>query len=1055
MVISLRPDGGHPSGSRFLAPRFDSSSSASSASPAFGPFSSDPSLLHSHSGAPTSFSIKVGDARFEDLGPTSLDEIGSFLGTPKKVMRMGLVRFVGSGKYTIGAANLAKMLDQLSRDCEITTIGNMACQVMKQELSSLSFINLVDNASLVWEFLKGRKLPGVMGLSKKLLMATTGEEDVEYESDPKEAKRSLSMRRREASNDKEGEGNGERSCVLQQGDRDGDKLEARWGHPSGSRFLAPRFDSSSSASSASPAFGPFSSDPSLLHSHSGAPTSFSIKVGDARFEGILDKLTPEKFDVLKGQLIDSGITYAGILKDVISLISDKVVLELTFCPMYALLCSNLDEKLPPFPSDEPGGKEITFKRVLLNNCQEAFEGVDKMREEVRMQCNLLQFLCQCTNNYSKPVISGGYRAVGFSYGNPNKAIETKSNGMYPLGRARLDLGPTSLDEIGSFLGTPKKVMRMGLVRFVGSGKYTIGAANLAKMLDQLSRDCEITTIGNMACQVMKQELSSLSFINLVDNASLVWEFLKGRKLHGVMVLDKSATGGFWCPRKFEFYLEGLSKKLLMATTGEEDVEYESDPKEAKRSLSMRRREASNDKEGEGNGERSCVLQQGDQMVISLRPDGGHPSGSRFLAPRFDSSSSASSASPAFGPFSSDPSLLHSHSGAPTSFSIKVGDARFEEEKSWENLRENMEFGNRFDSRNQDSNQFNQQDQLNSQFARAHISSNQGGPAPTLIKVEAPRSARRGNLSEKDRVLKTVKGILDKLTPEKFDVLKGQLIDSGITYAGILKDVISLISDKVVLELTFCPMYALLCSNLDEKLPPFPSDEPGGKEITFKRVLLNNCQEAFEGVDKMREEVRMQCNLLQFLCQCTNNYSKPVISGGYRAVGFSYGNPNKAIETKSNGIAILAACVPVIPPFCEMKDNAYSLIDFLQAYSHSITIYLGCKIMLAYLGPTSLDEIGSFLGTPKKVMRMGLVRFVGSGKYTIGAANLAKMLDQLSRDCEITTIGNMACQVMKQELSSLSFINLVDNASLVWEFLKGRKLPGVMVLDRAPGLVSLS
>lgn len=47
-----------------------------------------------------------------------------------------------------------------------------------------------------------------------------------------------------------------------------------------------------------------------------------------------------------------------------------------------------------------------------------------------------------------------------------------------------------------------------------------------------------------------------------------------------------------------------------------------------------------------------------------------------------------------------------------------------EEKSWENLRENREFGNRFDSRNQDSNQFNRQDQLNSQFARAHISSNQ-------------------------------------------------------------------------------------------------------------------------------------------------------------------------------------------------------------------------------------------------------------------------------------------------------------------------------------------
>ncbi|KAJ9689030.1 hypothetical protein PVL29_014600 [Vitis rotundifolia] len=51
--------------------------------------------------------------------------------------------------------------------------------------------------------------------------------------------------------------------------------------------------------------------------------------------------------------------------------------------MYALLCSDLNEKLPPFPSDEPGGREITFKRVLLNNCQEAFEGSDKLRAEIR------------------------------------------------------------------------------------------------------------------------------------------------------------------------------------------------------------------------------------------------------------------------------------------------------------------------------------------------------------------------------------------------------------------------------------------------------------------------------------------------------------------------------------------------------------------------------------------------------------------------------------------------------------------------------------------------
>ncbi|GLT64314.1 hypothetical protein SLA2020_368180 [Shorea laevis] len=39
----------------------------------------------------------------------------------------------------------------------------------------------------------------------------------------------------------------------------------------------------------------------------------------------------------------------------------------------------------------------------------------------------------------------------------------------------------------------------------------------------------------------------------------------------------------------------------MATAGEEELEYESDPEEVKRSLAMRRREASDDEEGEGAG----------------------------------------------------------------------------------------------------------------------------------------------------------------------------------------------------------------------------------------------------------------------------------------------------------------------------------------------------------------------------------------------------------------------------------------------------------------------
>lgn len=302
------------------------------------------------------------------------------------------------------------------------------------------------------------------------------------------------------------------------------------------------------------------------------------------------------------------------------------------------------------------------------------------------------------------------------------------------------------------------------------------------------------------------------------------------------------------------------------------------------------------------------MQAADQTVISLRPGGGGgPRGTRFSTHRFDSLSIPSS----------DSQTLRPHGGVAPTF--KMGDLRFEGQERVRYTREQLlqlkevaqltkdilkikqEIESEFDGEGQSSggragnnnlqSQFQarysepdnrdwrtrsttsgeekslepnqekmefgaREGQFNSQFANAQISTNQGaGPAPALIKAEVPWSARRGNLSEKDRVLKTVKGILNKLTPEKFDVLKGQLIDSGITTPDILKGVIELIFDKAVFEPTFCPMYALLCSDLNEKLPPFPSDEPGGKDITFKRILLNHCQEAFEGADNMRAEIR--------------------------------------------------------------------------------------------------------------------------------------------------------------------------------------------------------
>lgn len=78
-----------------------------------------------------------------------------------------------------------------------------------------------------------------------------------------------------------------------------------------------------------------------------------------------------------------------------------------------------------------------------------------------------------------------------------------------------------------------------------------------------------------------------------------------------------------------------------------------------------------------------------------------------------------------------------------------------------------------------------------------------------------------------------------------------------------------------------------------------------------------------------------------------------------------------------------------------------------------------------------------------------MKFSNSNQHTNGASKLAQILDLLSQsNCDLTVVGNMACKVIMQESSSISDFNMLENASVVWEFLKGRKLPGVMALDRA-------
>lgn len=95
-------------------------------------------------------------------------------------------------------------------------------------------------------------------------------------------------------------------------------------------------------------------------------------------------------------------------------------------------------------------------------------------------------------------------------------------------------------------------------------------------------------------------------------------------------------------------------------------------------------------------------------------------------------------------------------------------------------------------------------------------------------------------------VKQVRSLLNKLTIEKFDKIFDQIVAIDISSTEVLTGVVEEIFEKTLFEPKFSDMYAELCRKLDEMVQPIldKKDDGSGKEMNFRRILLNNCKEAF-------------------------------------------------------------------------------------------------------------------------------------------------------------------------------------------------------------------
>eukprot|EP01114_Cavostelium_apophysatum_P024383 TRINITY_DN952_c0_g1_i5.p1 TRINITY_DN952_c0_g1~~TRINITY_DN952_c0_g1_i5.p1 ORF type:complete len:569 (+),score=150.18 TRINITY_DN952_c0_g1_i5:161-1867(+) len=120
------------------------------------------------------------------------------------------------------------------------------------------------------------------------------------------------------------------------------------------------------------------------------------------------------------------------------------------------------------------------------------------------------------------------------------------------------------------------------------------------------------------------------------------------------------------------------------------------------------------------------------------------------------------------------------------------------------------------------------------------------------RAENPWAPRPSFLKdEKDQVLRDIKGVLNKITPEKFTKLSTKIQDlfGQVTDDQIFAESISLVFAKAVSEPNFSKLYAELCVKLSDVAVKVPD----GK-LAFRRALLNRCQEEFERASRKVEDL---------------------------------------------------------------------------------------------------------------------------------------------------------------------------------------------------------
>lgn len=197
-------------------------------------------------------------------------------------------------------------------------------------------------------------------------------------------------------------------------------------------------------------------------------------------------------------------------------------------------------------------------------------------------------------------------------------------------------------------------------------------------------------------------------------------------------------------------------------------------------------------------------------------------------------------------------------------------------------------------------------------------------------------SKKQDLEETETIMRDYKSILNKLTPEKFDVLimRADALAPKITSVELLSGVVSSVFEKALLEPHFCPTYADFCLHLSQegKLPTFSATLEDGSELEqgFKRLVLNRCQDEFER-DAQEESIAKVAQMTDAEKEQHRADAKKRMLGTIRFIGELFARQMLSVVIIRHCLIILFGDVdnPVaedVEALCKLFDTIGKLLD---------------------------------------------------------------------------------------------------------------------------------